>query len=74
MYNFKLGLKFVQDIFNSNLYYGRIKRRNVKVILFSKINQFLLSTTQSSIRRDLIKKEIIILSPDLNSVSPCTHS
>ena len=46
MHNFKIRFKFDKHFFKTNLYLGRIKWRNVKSDLFSKINQFLRSMTQ----------------------------
>ena len=57
MLNFKIGFNFVIQIFKSWLYL---------------INQFLHSTTKGLKGRDLIKKLIIIIKPDLNSVYPYT--
>ena len=56
MYNFKIDLNLFNTFFNQTYNLAVFNGERSKVILFLKINPFLRSTTQSSIRTDLIKK------------------
>ena len=48
MYNFKLGLKFLSTFLNQTYILALFNGERSNVILFSKINRFLRSTTQGS--------------------------
>ena len=61
MHNFKIRFKFFKDFLIQTYILALFKGETLKVILFSKINIFLRSMTQGSIRTDLIQNLIIIL-------------
>ena len=58
MYNFKSDLNLLNTFLNQTYILAVLNSERSKVILFSKINQFLRSMTQGSIRTDLIKNEL----------------
>ena len=74
MYNFKSDLNLLNTFLNQSFIWAVFKGNSSKVILFSKINKFLRSTTQGSIRTDLKKMLIIIIQPDSNYVIPIPPS
>ena len=52
MHDFKIGLIFVKDFLIQTYILAVFKGETLKVILFSKLNRFLRSMTQGSIRTD----------------------
>ena len=58
MHIFKIRFKYVKTFLIQTYKLAVFKGERSKVILFSKINLFLRSATQGSIRRDLIKKTV----------------